>query len=105
IITCRASGAGEADALTKELRFDARGRVRVTYRWEAATFPPAALFATEISLARPLQLTYAPTAEVWSFPVVTVAKSERGLEETTQGYSFTPRWPVSAGGAQIELAG
>jgi alpha-amylase/4-alpha-glucanotransferase-like protein len=75
----------------------------VTYRWDAARLPAAAWFAPEISLAHPLELTCAPEAEVWSFPIATVSKSERGLDETVQGRSLTPRWPVALGEARIEI--
>jgi hypothetical protein len=40
---------------------------------------------------------------VWSFPIATVSKSERGLDETVQGQSLTPRWPVALGEARIEV--
>jgi hypothetical protein len=32
-----------------------------------------------------------------------VSKSERGLDETVQGKSLTPRWPAALGRAQVEL--
>ena len=45
----------------------------------------------------------APGAEIWRSTITTMAKSERGLEETEQGVAITPRWPVSAGHAQLEI--
>ncbi len=104
-VVCRAPGGVEAGGLTKQLRFDARGGLRVTYRWDAAAFPPGTVFAPEISVSRVVALACTPAADVWSFPIATVAKSERGLDETVQGHSLTPRWPVSAGGAQVAIAG
>ncbi|MGH7614507.1 MAG: alpha-amylase/4-alpha-glucanotransferase domain-containing protein, partial [Gemmatimonadales bacterium] len=103
-VSCRAPGGVEAGGLVKQLRFDARGGLRVTYRWDAAAFPEGALFATEISVSRVVTLTCTPAADVWSFPIATVAKSERGMDETVQGYSLTPYWPVDVGGSQIEFA-
>lgn len=87
----------------KRLQFAADGRVTVQYRWEAADFPPDAVFAPELSLAGGL-VPGCGTAELWEFPITTVAKSERGFDETRQGTSFTPRWPVAVEAAQIELA-
>ena len=105
-ISCRAPAEGiEAGGLTKLLRFDVRGGLRVTYRWDAAAFPQGTVFAPEISVSQVVALACMPPADVWSFPIATVAKSERGLDETVQGHSLTPRWPVSAGGAQVDIAG
>ncbi len=104
-VSCRTPGGVEAGGLTKQLRFDARGGLRVTYRWDPAAFPPDAVFAPEISVSRVVALACTPAADVWSFPIATVAKSERGLDETVQGHSLTPRWPVEVGGAQIDFAG
>ena len=96
-VTCR------APQLEKRIRCDAGGGLTVSYRWDEAAFPQDALFAPEVSLARPLELTCVPTADVWSFPVATVSKSERGLEETVQGHSLTPRWPVGLAEARVEI--
>ncbi|MEK6769417.1 MAG: alpha-amylase/4-alpha-glucanotransferase domain-containing protein [Gemmatimonadota bacterium] len=90
-----------ADALAKRLRFEAGGALSVHYTWDPAAFPADAFFAPEISLFRPLELRCTPETELWSFPVATVAKSERGLDQTVQGESLTPRWPVAAGGGSI----
>ena len=104
-VSCRAPGGVEAGGLTKQLRFDARGGLRVTYRWDPAAFPPGTVFAPEVSVSRMVDLACMPAADVWSYPIATVAKSERGLDETVQGHSLTPRWPVSAGGAQVDIVG
>jgi 4-alpha-glucanotransferase len=104
-VVCRPEedGAGAQGLVEKRLRFAASGAVTVTYRWDPAAFPLGALFAPEISLAHPLELRYTPVADVWSFPIATVSKSERGLDETVQGQSVTPRWPVALGEARVEL--
>jgi hypothetical protein len=75
----------------------------VTYRWDPAAFPAGALFAPELSLARLPNIEYVPAADVWSFPITTVSKSERGLDETVQGQSVTPRWSAALGEARIEV--
>ncbi len=105
-IICRAPRDGDREAgglIEKRLRFDSRGGLTVTYRWDPAAFPAGALFAPEVSLAHPLELRCTPEAEVWSFPIGTVSKSERGLDETVQGRSLTPRWPVGEAEALIVL--
>ena len=103
-VACRAAANADAEGLIeKRLRFSATGEVTVTYRWDRATFPAGALFAPEISLAQPLTLRYAPVADLWSFAIATVSKSERGLDETVQGESRTPRWPVALGEARVDL--
>jgi hypothetical protein len=91
------------DGFEKRLRFDAGGRLTVAYRWDPAAFPARALFAPEISLAHPLEVACRPEADVWTFAIATMAKSERGLEETVQGRSLTPRWPVQLGEGRIEV--
>jgi 4-alpha-glucanotransferase len=96
-VVCRARG------LEKRIRCERDGGLSVAYRWEPSVFPPGALFAPELSLAHRVDFTCTPTADVWSFPIATVSKSERGLDETVQGQSFTPRWPVALGAARITI--
>src|SRR6266852_3218758 len=96
-IVCRARG------LEKRIRCDADGGLSVAYRWDPSAFPPGALFAPELSLAHRVDFTCTPAADVWSFPIATVSKSERGLDETVQGQSFTPRWPVAVSEARITI--
>jgi alpha-amylase len=91
------------DELEKRLRFDAAGCLEVAYTWNGAAAPANAVFAPELSLARELPLTLDPSAEVWRHPITTVARSERGFEETVQGVSLTPRWPARLGAARVEL--
>jgi hypothetical protein len=96
-VVCRAPG------LEKRLRCAADGSLSVAYRWDPRAFPPGALFAPELSLAHRVDFTCTPEADVWSFPIATVSKSERGLDETVQGRSFTPRWSVVVGEARITI--
>jgi hypothetical protein len=95
-IVCR------SEALTKRLRFSADGGLTVTYGWDAAEHTED-IFAVELSLSAPLELRTEPPAEVWTFPIETVAKSERGLDRTRQGDSITLRWPAHLGAASIEV--
>jgi alpha-amylase len=89
--------------LEKRIRFDADGRMGVSWRWDPAAAEPGDLFATELSLAGPVQIDASPSAEEWRFEIETVAKSERGLDRTRQGESVTLRWPVELGAAAVEL--
>jgi hypothetical protein len=89
--------------LAKTLRFEPDGRVQVSYAWDRAVGGADDLFATELSLFRPLEVVGHPDSERWVFPVETVAKSERGLDRTLQGESVTLRWPVALGMARVDL--
>ena len=91
------------DGLEKRLRFDLDGGLGVSYRWDSGIGRPGDFFATEISIFAPLEFRAGPAADVWSFPIETVAKSERGLDRTKQGESLTLRWPVHLGQAGLEL--
>jgi alpha-amylase len=84
-------------AFEKRMRFGPSGELTVSYRWDPAAFPSDAFFCTEISVSRKLQLDLTPAA------FATVSRSERGFEETVQGYSYTPRWPARAGEARVTL--
>ncbi len=91
------------DGLEKRLRFDAAGCLDVAYTWDPAVAPADAVFAPELSLARDVPLTLDPPEDVWRHPITTVARSERGFEETVQGVSLTPRWPARLGAARLEV--
>jgi 4-alpha-glucanotransferase len=93
----------EGEGLSKQLRFYADGNLSVSYAWEKNVGGPDDLFSTELSLSVPLQLRSDPGSEVWTFPIETVAKSERGLDRTRQGESVTLRWPVELGAATVEV--
>ncbi len=89
--------------LEKRVQFSAMGDVVVSLSWDPAAFPPDALFTTELSLARKVELQTTPAADVWTHPIATTAKSERGLEETVQGQSVTLRWPARVGHGAVHL--
>ncbi len=93
----------EGAPLLKTVRVAADGRVGLAYQWTAEPEHGGALFAPELSLFRPLVLSFDPQPEIWTFPIETVAKSERGLDRTRQGESVTPRWPFHLGSARLEL--
>jgi hypothetical protein len=96
-IVCR------SESVTKSLRFSPDGGLTVHYAWDPAIGGEGDRFAAELSLSAPLELRTEPSAEVWTFPIETVAKSERGLDRTKQGNSVTLRWPVHLGAATIEV--
>ena len=102
-VEIRLSFHADGAPLRKTVRVAADGRVGVDYEWTPAPDAESTVFATELSLFRPLALTCDPEPELWRFPVETVAKSERGLDRTRQGESVTPRWPLGLGRARIEL--
>jgi alpha-amylase/alpha-mannosidase (GH57 family) len=93
----------DGDRLNKRLRFTPDGSLTVTYAWDISTGSPGDVFATEVSLFAPLEVRSEPAAEVWTFPIETVAKSERGLDRTRQGESVTMRWPIELGAAMVEI--
>jgi alpha-amylase len=96
-------GASPAGLVEKRITLERSGVLSVRYRWDPAAFPPDAFFCPEVSLSREAELQLAPAAELWQFPVATVSRSERGFEETVQGHSYTPRWPIRAGEGQLTL--
>jgi len=92
-----------AGLLEKRIRLDQAGELTVRYRWDPAAFPPDALFCPEISVSSQVELDLTPAADVWTFPIATMSRSERGFEETVQGHSFTPRWPVRTGESRLTV--
>ncbi len=86
-----------AASLEKRMSFGPSGELTVSYRWDPAEFPADATFCTEISVSRKLELDLTPT------PFATVSRSERGFEETVQGYSYVPRWPARSGEGRVTL--
>jgi hypothetical protein len=102
-IVCSFRNSTGGTSLEKRLGFAPDGSIRVSYRWDASVGQPDDLFATELSLFAPLDLHPDPGADAWTFPIETVAKSERGLDHTRQGESVTLRWPVHLGAATIEI--
>jgi hypothetical protein len=94
---------GGQEAMSKRLRFEADGALLVSYRWIPSIGHPDDRFAPELSLFAPLELRTEPDAEIWTFAIETVAKSERGFDRTKQGDSVTLRWPVHLGEGLVEL--
>ena len=90
--------------LEKRVEFAGDGAIGVTYRWDPSSGHPDDLFTSELSLFAPLEIRADPAAEQWSFPIETVAKSERGLDRTRQGTSITLRWPLISGEARLQVA-
>jgi len=89
--------------LEKTLTFDANGCLDVAYAWNPASHGNA-VFAPELSLAHDVKLRLEPDVDVWRSPITTVARSERGFEETAQGISITPRWPAQLGRAALVIS-
>jgi 4-alpha-glucanotransferase len=83
--------------------FRTGGTLEVRYRWNAAAMGGAAVLAAEVSYAGPLEITATPATPLWDYQIITVAKSERALEQTVQGRSVTPRWPLAAEEARLVL--
>ena len=96
-------GAVPPGLVEKRIRLEQAGELSVHYRWDAAAFPVDAFFCPELSLSREVELELAPAADVWRFPVTTVSRSERGFEETVQGFSYTPRWPIRTGEGRLTV--
>ena len=92
-----------AGLLEKRIRLDHAGELTVQYRWDLKAFPQDAFFCPEISVSPQVELDLTPAADVWKFPIATVSRSERGFEETVQGYSYTPRWPIGAREGQVTV--
>ena len=91
--------------LSKTYELGEAGALSVAYRWDPAAFPEDALFAPEISVETDPGLRFEPEpAAVWRHPIVTVSKSEDGLEESVQGESITPLWPSGVGSVRIHVA-
>ncbi|HEV8381460.1 MAG TPA: alpha-amylase/4-alpha-glucanotransferase domain-containing protein [Gemmatimonadales bacterium] len=90
--------------LEKRLQFDETGCLDVAYSWNA-TAHGNAVFAPELSLARDIPLRLQPDTEIWRSQITTVARSERGFEETVQGVSLTPRWPARLGNCSLAVGG
>ena len=93
----------QGDGLEKKLAFDTAGCLEVAYQWDGSGVPETAVFAPELSVARSVALQVRPEVEIWRSQITTVSRSERGFEETVQGFSVTPRWPARLGGAGLEV--
>jgi 4-alpha-glucanotransferase len=103
-IVCSFPGAeGAGASLTKRIRFAREGGLSVDYRWDKSLGAPTDLFAVELSLFGSPEVRADPPVERWTYPIETVAKSERGLDRTKQGDSLTLRWKMDVGAATVEL--
>jgi len=89
--------------LEKTITFTDDGSVRASLVWDPASFGESDRFTTELSLGREHELEPTGHAEVWSHPIETVAKSERGLDRTLQGVSYLVRWPVGLGKGDVGI--
>ncbi len=103
VCSFRDAGRGEP-VLEKRIDFTADGSLTLNYRWDPTIGQPEDLFAPEISLFAPLDMRCEPEAEIWTFSIETVAKSERGLDRTRQGESLTLRWPLRIGEATVVVS-
>ena len=88
-------------SLVKELRISPDGTIVISWRWTPSA---ARWFASELSLAGPLEAVAEPVAELVTYPIETIAKSEKGFDRTRQGESLTFLWPASQGSAQLILS-
>jgi hypothetical protein len=91
------------DGLEKRIRFAEDGAITVSWTWDSSAFEPNARFASEISLFRPLDIVPIPAGTMWTAPVATVSKSEKGLDRTVQGESITLLWSATLGAAELGI--
>ena len=89
------------DGIEKRVRLSENGEIDVRWKWDPSAFEVDASFASEISLFRPLDIVSNPAAAVWTAPVETVSKSEKGLDRTVQGESVTVLWNAAIGAASL----
>jgi hypothetical protein len=101
-VTFRATSAG-VPVFEKRYHFLAGGRLEATYHWNPRALGGSTTLAVEVSYAGPMEITATPAAPVWDYEIVTVAKSEKDLEQTIQGRSVTARWPVAAAEARLVI--
>jgi alpha-amylase len=87
--------------LTKTLTVYRDGKVHASFEWARHMAPHGSWFTTELSLDREHPVTPSAGAEVWSYDIETIAKSERGLDRTKQGVSYLIRFPIGAGAGTV----
>jgi alpha-amylase len=88
----------------KVIRMEPGGTVHCDWEWDAGfAGDGGGWFSTELSCSAPVSLS-AGGAERWEYPVETVARSERGLDRTTQGQAVVLAWPISARRASVTVA-
>jgi hypothetical protein len=69
------------DGIEKRIRFSETGEISVSWTWDPTGREANAMFASEISLFRPLEIIGSPDGVRWTSPVETVSKSEKGWIE------------------------
>ncbi len=86
--------------LTKVVTVRAGGGAEVSWEWDPAQWAEG-WFSSEWSwfAEHPMETD----GERWSYPVETVAKSERGLDRTVQGEAVVVRWPAAAGRGWVRV--
>ena len=92
IVVCR------GDGMEKRIGFDESGAITVSWSWTSSS-----AFSTELSVARPLEITADPGAKQSTMTIETVAKSERGFDRTVQGQSITLEWEGPLGAAELRI--
>lgn len=92
------------DGLRKTIAIHVDRTIHCRWQWDAPTDEASsgAWFTTELSFSIPLAVE-SPGAEQWSYPIETVAKSEKGFDRTVQGTAIVCRWPASAGAAHVVI--
>lgn len=95
--------APDTTGFTKSYRFTESGLEEVAFTWSASDGDKE-WFVTEVSHEGRLDLQADPPPEDWTYPIETVAKSERGLERTLQGTATVLRWPARLGAARVRMA-
>lgn len=85
--------AAERPHLEKLLRFRTDGTILAEFAWRGEAYPEDCVFTTELSSAGRLEIE-AEGAEIWRYPIETLAKSERGYDRTRQGEAIVVRVPV-----------
>ena len=86
-------------SLAKEVQVSAAGGIVASYSWEARG---EGWFTTELTLSGEIAMEH-DAEEVWTAPVETVSKSERGMERTRQGDAVLLRWPIARGAGSVRL--
>jgi hypothetical protein len=90
------------DGWQKTLHLSGDGGITAEYVWDPA-WAPDGWFVAEVSLGHPATTHPEPAVEPITYPIETVAKSERGFDRTRQGECRTFAWPARLGRASLRL--
>ncbi len=82
---------------------DAGRSIECRWTWSPTTIGGDGWFSSELSHSGDLVMD-APGADAWTYPIETVAKSEKGFDRTVQGTAVVLRWPVAAGSASVRIS-